>query len=132
MAHATMTALDGLMSMNPDGAYLMTVNRPGTINTKYYAICANFEPNTPETAPLKTIIKNKVGDLIVDRIFDEAMNDLVVPTEGVYTAGGPHFPLDDASKLVFPADRGIWHSSYFEQPETAAHLKQWLAVPVVA
>lgn len=132
VAHATMTALDGLMSMNPDGAYLLRVNRPGEIKTRYFAIASNFEPNTPETAPLKTIITNKVGNAVVDRIFEAASNDLVVPTDGVFTAGGPHFPLDETARLVFPPDRGIWHSAYFEQPETAAHLKQWLAAPVVA
>lgn len=132
VAHATMKALDGLMSMNPVGDYLTQVNVAGENGTKYYAICANFEPNTPETAPLKTIIKAKVGDAVVDRIFKDAPNDLVVPTDGVFTAGGPHFPLDESSRLVFPSDRGIWHSAYFEQPETADRLRIWLPTATVA
>ncbi len=130
VAHATMKALDGLMAMNPDGSYLKTVNRPSATGTRYYAIAANFEPNTPETAPLKTVIKQKVGDAIVDRIFKEQPNDLVVPTNGVFTAGGPHFPLDETARLVYPSDRAIWHSAYFEQPETVAKLKEWLMTPV--
>lgn len=129
IAHAAMKALDGLMSMNPDGGYLKGVNRPSDVTTRYYAIAANFEPNTPETAPLKTVIKNKVGDAVVDRIFKNAHNDLVVPTDGVFTANGPHFPLDASSCLIFPAERGIWHSAYFEQPETVAKLKEWLMKP---
>ena len=126
VAHATMQALDGLMSMNPVGDYLKSVNVAGENGTKYFAICANFEPNTAATAPLKTIIKQKVGDAIVDRIFKDAPNDLVVPTNGVFTASGPHFPLAEASRLVFSSDRAIWHSAYFEQPETAERLRQWL------
>jgi hypothetical protein len=130
IAHATMKALDGLMAMNPAGAYLKLVNRPGNTATRYYAIAANFEPNTPGTAPLKTIIKQKVGDAIVDRIFKDAPNDLVVPTAGVFTADGPTFPLAATSCLVFPAERAIWHSAYFEQPETTDRLREWLTQPV--
>ncbi|MES3032579.1 MAG: hypothetical protein V4813_01130 [Gemmatimonadota bacterium] len=130
LAHATMKALDGLMSMNPTGDYLKLVNRPGNTATRYYAIAANFEPNTPETAALKTIVKHKIGDAMVDRIFKDAHNDLVVPTDGVFTADGPTFPLAETSRLVFPAERAIWHSAYFEQPETTDRLKQWLTQPV--
>jgi len=130
IAHATMKALDGLMSMNPAGDYLKLVNRPGDTSTRYYAIAANFEPNTPSTAALKTIIKEKVGDAVVDRIFKEAHNDLVVPTDGVFTAGGPTFPIAVTSRLIYPAERAIWHSAYFEQPETSERLKQWLTAPV--
>jgi hypothetical protein len=130
IAHATMKSLDGLMSMNPDGKYLGAVNKPGDSATRYYAIASNFEPNTPETAPLKTIIKQKVGDAIVDRIFKNAPNDLVVPTNGVFTADGPSFPLKDADRLVFTSDRAIWHSAYFQQPETVTKLKEWLIKPI--
>ena len=131
VAHAAMKALDGLMSMNPVGDYLKGVNVAGDNGTKYFAICANFEPNTPETAPLRTVIKQKIGDALVDRIFKDAPNDLVVPTAGVFTATGPHFPLDETSRLVFPSDRAIWHSAYFEQPETADRLRQWLPSAVL-
>ncbi|HYW52032.1 MAG TPA: hypothetical protein VE861_15565 [Gemmatimonadaceae bacterium] len=131
IAHATMKALDGLMSMNPAGDYLETINKPGDSPTRYYAIAANFEPNTPTTAPLRTVIKHKVGDAVVDRIFKDAHNDLVVPTDGVFTAGGPTFPLGTEACLVFPAERSIWHSAYFEQPETTDRLRQWLTQPVV-
>ena len=132
VAHAAMKALDGLMSMNPVGDYLKGVNVASDNGTKYFAICANFEPNTDATAPLTTIIKEKIGNAIVDRIFKDAPNDLVVPTNGVFTSVGPHFPLAETSRLVFPSDRGIWHSAYFEQPETADRLREWLPTPAVA
>jgi pimeloyl-ACP methyl ester carboxylesterase len=130
VAHAAMKSLDGLMSMDPIGGYLADVNKPSTIATKYYAIASNFEPNTDATAPLKTIIKERVGNAVVDRIFKEAANDLVVPTDGVFTSGGPGFPLATTARLVFPPEKGVWHSSYFEQPETVAHIKAWLAPTV--
>ena len=98
----------------------------------YFTSVLRRGSNTDSTAPLKTIIKEKVGNAIVDRIFKDAPNDLVVPTNGVFTSVGPHFPLAETSCLVFPSDRGIWHSAYFEQPETADRLRQWLPTPVVA
>ena len=131
VAHATMKSLDGLMSMNPVGDYLTGVNVASENGTQYFAICANFEPNTEATAALRTIIKQKVGNAIVDRIFKDAPNDLVVPTNGVFTASGPHFPLAESSRLVFSSDRAIWHSAYFEQPETADSLRKWLPTAVV-
>ena len=130
VAHATMKSLDGLMSMNPVGDYLKGVNMPGTSETRYYAIAANFEPNTPLMAPLRTVIKQKVGDAMVDRIFKDEHNDLVVPTDGVHTAIGPTFPIQTDACLIFPADRAIWHSAYFEQPETTDRLRKWLTTPV--
>lgn len=130
VAHATMKSLDGLMSMNPTGDYLKLVNRPGNTETRYYAIAADFEPNTPETAGLKTIVKAKIKDAVVDRVFKDAHNDLVVPTDGVFTSQGPTFPLGAASCLIFPAERAIWHCTYFEQPETSEKLNQWLTQPV--
>jgi pimeloyl-ACP methyl ester carboxylesterase len=129
IAHATMKSLDGLMSMNPDGKYLGAINKPGDVATKYFAVASNFEPNTPESAPLKTVIKNKVGDAIVDKIFKDQPNDLVVPTNGVFTSTGPSFPLGNDHCLIFPSDRAIWHSAYFEQPETMEKLREWLLVP---
>jgi len=129
IAHAVMRALDGLGSMNPVGKYLEIVNTPGESATRYFAIASNFEPNTPETAALRTLVKNMVADAVLDRVFKDAPNDLIVPTEGVYTAGGPHFPLTEDKRFIFPSERGIWHSAYFEQPETIAHLRQWLTEP---
>lgn len=49
--------------------------------------------------------------------------------ERFQTAGGPNFPLTEDKRFIFPSERGIWHSAYFEQPETIAHLKQWLTEP---
>ena len=125
------TNLNALFDQFGFGDYLKGVNVASDNGTRYFAICANFEPNTESTAPLKTIIKEKIGDAIVDRIFKDAPNDLVVPTNGVFTSSGPHFPLAETSRLVFPSDRGIWHSAYFEQPETADRLRQWLPTPAV-
>jgi len=129
IAHAVMRALDGLGAMNPVGTYLESVNRPGTCATRYFAIASNFEPNTPATAPLTTLVKGRIADAVLDRVFKHEPNDLIVPTAGVYTAGGPLFPLDEERRFVFPSERGIWHSAFFEQPETVAHLKQWLTEP---
>jgi hypothetical protein len=66
------------------------------------------------------------ADSLVDRIFDRASNDLVVPGAGMRAWHGAQRISDDCY-LEFPASRGVMHTSYFLQPETSDRLLQWLA-----
>jgi hypothetical protein len=111
--------LDGIMAMNPDGAYLAELNHtPGSTAT-YRAIASNYEP--PDGSPLARIARNAGTDLV----FAKAGNDLVVPTDGVFTvAGATGFPVVDP--LVLSARQGVDHSSYFARPEVSAKLLEWL------
>jgi hypothetical protein len=54
-----------------------------------------------------------------------ANTDLVVPTTGAYEVDGvTGFPIADP--LVFPAEAGVDHASYFTRPEVSAKLLEWL------
>ena len=58
-------------------------------------------------------------------MFQKANNDLVVPTDGVFQVDGASgFPVADP--LVFAAEAGVDHSSYFTRPEVSAKLLEWL------
>ena len=72
-------------------------------------------------------VLDRVGDVVIDKVFGDAPNDLVVPTRGVSeTNGASAFPLAAASCFVFPATRGVMHTHYFEASETAERLLAWL------
>lgn len=67
-----------------------------------------------------------VADALVDRVFTvdgkALANDLVVPTDGVFAANGhPSFPIADALRYA-PAD-GVWHTAFFAEPRTLAHIE---------
>ncbi len=115
--------LDGIMVMDPQGGFLTEVlNAPTSTSTaaQYFAAAANFEP--PQGAPLLRIARDGVTDLV----FGSTQNDLVVPTEGVYTVpGASGFPITE--RLVFRALDGVDHSGYWTRPPFTEKLLGWLA-----
>ena len=75
----------------------------------------------PRGAPLARVARNAGTDFV----FQKADNDLVVPTNGVFQVDGAvGFPIVDP--LVFAAEAGVDHSSYFTRPEVSAKLLEWL------
>ena len=114
--------LDGLMAMNPQGKFLTEqLNRPDQTDATYFAAASNFEP--PQGSKLLRIARN-VG---TDYVFADVHNDLVVPTDGVFTLpGDAKFPVADP--LVFEAAAGVDHSGYWTQPPFNERLLQWLDV----
>ena len=132
--------LEGIMSMNPTGSYLTAFNAPALEGAPgrdapaldapaaagvagspvtYRAIASNYQP--PQGSSLARIARNGATDIV----FANTSNDLVVPTNGVFeVAGAAGFPVADP--LVFPAEAGVDHSSYFGRPEVAARLLEWL------
>jgi hypothetical protein len=111
--------LEGIMSMDPAGEYLKAFNTtPGSTAT-YRAIASNYNP--PRGASLARVARNAGTDFV----FEKADNDLVVPTNGVFQVDGAvGFPIADP--LVFAAEAGVDHSSYFTRPEVSAKLLEWL------
>jgi hypothetical protein len=111
--------LEGIMAMDPAGDYLKAFNTtPGSTAT-YRAIASNYQPAAG--ASLARIARNAGTDFV----FQKATNDLVVPTDGVFRVDGTSgFPIADP--LVFPAEAGVDHSSYFTRPEVSAKLLEWL------
>lgn len=117
---AALEGLPGLTSMNPGGAFLEHMNQGvGTAST-YYGVAADYEPQGGLAA--------MVTDGVVDRVFNNAANDLVVPTLGVFQGSNdPSFPIPQERLLQFPATQGVNHSGFFSQPEFGTTLLNWLS-----
>lgn len=132
IGHGGLKSLDGLASMNPDGTYLKGLAGGQKTGATYFAITADFDASAqPATAPLKSLVQ----DALMDKIFEKAANDLVVPTEGVFAANGnPSFPIDPVSRLEIPSTSGVVHTTYFTSPDARRKMKEWLSndAPAVA
>ncbi len=121
LAVGAMGGLDGLISMDPKGAFLREfLNRKSAgSRTIYHALASNYEP--PAGSPIGRYARAYLTDLV----FKLHHNDLVVPTEGVYAANGAAtFPVADS--VVFPPSAGIDHSGFWTHPTTRASLEKWL------
>jgi hypothetical protein len=113
--------LDGLMSMDPGGSYLRTRLYPPTVpHGRYFAVASDYRP--PPGSPLLQVARDGLTDLV----FGLEQNDLIVPTNGVYTVpGASGFPI--LTPLVFPPAEGVEHSSYMAQEPFTSQLLGWLA-----
>jgi pimeloyl-ACP methyl ester carboxylesterase len=120
LGSASLKGLDGLAAMNPKGPFLAQLQQSPLKVSQPFAVTSNFEPK----GSLRELVKQVVADQIMDRVFAEAANDLVVPTAGV--AGIPGFPIPAEKTLRFDSDQGVTHTTYFQHPETSKHLLHWL------
>jgi pimeloyl-ACP methyl ester carboxylesterase len=112
--------LSGIMAMDPRGSYLRGyLNRPATTAAVYRAVASNFEPAQGSS------LQRAARDGLTDVIFGSARNDLVVPTDSVFEIDGlaGFAPVDP---LVFAADAGVDHSSYWTQPAFERKILEWL------
>jgi hypothetical protein len=124
VAHGVLTGLSGLASMRPRGDFLGQLNIGKRVDTEYYALAANYEPTNPG---LKALVAG-AKDALIDAVFAGEPNDLVVPTIGVYEgATDSNFPIRKENLLEFPPERGINHSTFWGEPETAEKFLEWLA-----
>ena len=79
----------------------------------------------PTEPPPGSSLARIARDEGTDIVFEDVHNDLVVPTVGAYDLPStPGFPVPDP--LVFPAEAGVDHSSYFGRPELGPKLLEWL------
>ena len=123
VGHGGLASLDGLASMNPTGTYLGTLGGAQSGRAQYRGISADFEPKgTPFD---RLALKRLAGDALMDRIFENEENDLVVPTAGVGTASGPCFPIPDSDMLRLDASTGVIHTTYFANQLVRDRLKAW-------
>ncbi len=120
LAVGALGGLDGLVAQSPTGVFLAALNRgkkPGGVG--YFAVASNFEP--PKGSGLGRFAR----DLVTDRLFRPAGNDLVVPTDGVYSVSGAGgFPI--AGPILYPTADGIDHSGFWNQQRTVDALEAWL------
>lgn len=123
IGHGALKGLNGLASMHPDGPFLRTLNQGQAGKVDYYGIAANFEP---AHAGLKALVAGS-ADAVLDCVFEDAENDLVVPEAGVYGAnGGAGFPLDGGRVLRVPQSAAISHTTIFGYPLVSAKIQEWL------
>jgi hypothetical protein len=124
IGHGVVGGLPGLAAMRPGGDFLEKLNHDTTPPSQYYAITADFEPKAQSFGSL---VRLGAANAVMDRVFRDADNDLVVPTTGVYEVeGAAGFPIPDDRVLRFDAGAGVIHTTYFRAPETAQALSNWL------
>lgn len=117
-------SLPGLAAMDPDGDELTALNGAGQdTGIELHAVAADHEPG----GALRSLVQSRTVDVVVDRIFGGAANDVVVPTDGAWRGSeGPLFPVPPERLLLFDDSRGVEHTNYFRQDEVRAALVDWL------
>jgi hypothetical protein len=126
IGHGALDGLAGLKSMHPDGELLKQLNKGGTPDAQYFAVAADFEPTDLTIRSLVSVSADK----LIDRIFENAKNDLVVPERGVYEANGCNsFPIANERCLNFPGAAGVTHTTMFGRSELVERLNAWLRPP---
>ena len=126
MGHAVVKALPGIASLGTEGSYVSEVlNGAKSRNSQalYGAAASSFEPQPGRE---NGWLIDRLGDPVMDRIFTKAgvltPNDLIVPQQGVFAANGHPTKFPIANPLVYEAADGVWHSAFFGQDRTLAHL----------
>jgi hypothetical protein len=77
---------------------------------------------------LKALLTGSVTDAVMDRVFEQVPNDLVVPEPGVYGANGnAAFPIPGVRLLQVVPDAGVVHTTLFGYSATSEKLVEWLA-----
>ncbi|MGH8977301.1 MAG: esterase/lipase family protein, partial [Acidimicrobiia bacterium] len=118
--------LVGLNAMDPNGPYQQELAaRSPRRGIRYRAICSDFDPSAG------TGLTMRLRDLAMDHVFDGVPNDLIVPTDSAFGANGNAL-VAEADRYVFARDRGVDHSSFWDRPEFAQRIEEWLPVAVTA
>jgi pimeloyl-ACP methyl ester carboxylesterase len=123
IGRAGLVKLEGLAAMNRGGAFLRGLASRERDAADYYAIAADYEP---EGGALRAIVGG-AADLLMDRVFEDASNDLVVPTDGVHTgARSRRFPIDEARRLVLASSSAVHHGGFFSCADVNRKILDWL------
>jgi hypothetical protein len=123
IGHGALNGLVGLQSMHPQGEFLTSLNRGGRPHAEYLAIAANYEPVDEGLRSLAC----RSANVLVDAVFEEAENDLVVPERGVYEKNGSEsFPIAVERCLRLPATAGVMHTTIFRNTDVVRRLGEWL------
>ncbi|MCW3158992.1 esterase/lipase family protein [Micropruina sonneratiae] len=115
-----LVGIPGLASMDSAGDFLAGFNST-ELPAEQYAVAADFSP----TGGWRAMTLKNVENLVVDRVFGTAANDLVVPTAGVYE-GEDAMNIPENRRLVLPRERGVFHGSFFGQGDVAKQIAGWL------
>ncbi len=138
--HLVGSALDpaqvpGLAAMDPAGAFVHTINetQPGQATpatSSMFAITSDFEADGPAVGPsgLPPKLLLKLGDAVVDHVFHQAANDLVVDDASMSAIDLPAHFID--ASFDFGANSSVYHVNYFLREEVAGAIAGWLELPV--
>ncbi|QHJ01319.1 hypothetical protein GT347_27025 [Xylophilus rhododendri] len=122
--HGLLADLEGLRAMDPSGKFMRELNVPAASQVELFAIASNFEPK----AGTPFISLRRAEDLAADQVFGSDQNDLVVPTQGVFSRNGATgFPIAETRLLNYTAADGVVHTGYFDEARTGERLLEWLA-----
>lgn len=123
LAYGGLHGLPGIRSMVPNGSEVQQMNSAVAHDTTYYAIAADFTPNN---ANLLVRLRKEASNFVMDRIFEGADNDGVVPTEGCYqVATASHgFPIPAERYRKFEEE--THHLNYFTNKALVQQLVDWL------
>jgi hypothetical protein len=118
IGHGALKGLGGLASMQPGGEFLKRLGQGPQPSATFFGLTANFDPEEG----LEALVRNGLMDIV----FGEAGNDLVVPTEGVFKGDGSGFPIDKVNLEEYTIKERINHFNFFENPKATAAIKRWL------
>lgn len=119
LAVGTLTGLNGLTAMQPNGEFLQWLNQPSQGNAAYFAIASDYYP------PPDTRLGRLARTHLINIAFAGAANDLMVPTEGVYASNGATlFPITEL--LILNGAKSVDHSSYWASQDVVSQLITWL------
>lgn len=125
IAHAGLQYLPGLAAQAPNSDFLTWLRSKQIDRVDHFALAGDFEPSA---GGLRELIKQTIADRVIDDVFEDDKNDLVVPTLGVGESGtGFGFPIALERRYTFPNDSGISHTNFFGHPETTKKIMEWLA-----
>jgi hypothetical protein len=119
LALGALKGMDGLQSMLAGGPFLKEWLNSGPRDDKrYYAVASDYEPAAVGLASLR--------DRLTDWIFGNELNDLIVPTAGVYDRNGSElFPIEE--RHIFAGRDSVAHTGFFTNPVARQKILGWLA-----
>jgi pimeloyl-ACP methyl ester carboxylesterase len=122
LAVAALKGLDGVQSMLPGGPYLNELAAAIPANPNYFALASNFTPAAGSSVLLR------IANRVVDKAFESAKNDLVVPTDGVFEFGaGGLIPAARLHVFDSAADEPPVHTRFFGKEDTRKKILSWLS-----
>lgn len=103
--------------MAPEGAFLRGLDAPSDGYRSCHAVATDFH-GASATLPVRAL------DALADLTFGVA-NDLVVPTEGVHTAGSYRV----ADRMIVPSSHTVSHTTFFQASAVRKQVLAWLGAP---
>ena len=118
VAGGAIGGLPGLVAMDPAEGVIRDLPVPA--DTEQYAISVDFEPAG------RLLHWLRGADLVVDKVFGDRANDVVVPTDGVADVPARQLHVPAERRLELGKRSDIWHCSVFTDPGVHDSLRQWL------